>query len=67
MTVREEVVAPGGAVDTSMVLQGFIRIGGAWVGTPEHVLAFQGGCLGGRDMQNSHLKAIWIPVYTQVG
>ena len=58
MPIREEMIAPGGAIDAQMALQSCIGVSWAWVRAPEHVLTFQGGCFSGWNVQDGHFKTI---------
>lgn len=66
VSICKKMVIPGGAVDAQVIRQCCIWIGWARVGAPKHILAFDRGCLGRRDVQDSDFEAVWVPIDAQV-
>ena len=62
MPVSEEVGICRGGVDVEMVLESSIRVSGPRVAAPVDILAFQLGCLGAWDVQNSDLETVRVAV-----
>ena len=65
--VREEVCTLLGGVDAQVVVQGFIRISGAWVRAPAYVFTLQRGCLGLWDVEDGDFKAVRVALGTEIG